>query len=61
MARRNLVAVQNRLPVYMSCGTSYRLRKASLVTQESRLVGIKDGYKRYFGQVETFAKKVHAH
>ena len=44
----------------MAGGASDGLDEGALGAEEAFLVGVEDGYKRYFGEVEAFAEEVDA-
>ena len=54
----HVVGIEYGKSIEISRGTTDGLREASVASQKTFLVGIENGNERYFGQVETFAKKI---
>ncbi len=55
----DLVGIHDYFAVEVSSGTADCLRKRAAAAKESFLVGIENGYKRNFRQVESLAEKVY--
>ena len=54
----DLVAVEDRFPVYMAGGTADGLGERAVRAEKSFLVRIENGHQRYFRQVEPLAQQV---
>ena len=56
----HLVGIENGAAIEVAGGPADGLDKRSLRAQESFLIGVEDGDKRDFGQIEAFAQEVDA-
>ena len=54
----NLVGIENGSTIHIAGSSADSLGKRAMTTEEPFLVGIKDGDKRHFGQVESFTEEV---
>ena len=57
----NFVGIHNHMAMIVSRSAADCLNKAAIVTQKALFIGIENGHKRHFGQVEALAQQVDAH